>query len=101
MPVQHKPHGAIRSKAKFKNTQGVLASDRNMAEEKFYISKEESAQLRQYCLARSMTISGLVRNLVLRWMQKQKEVAMDRERERARLRELDEAIARADALNLP
>ena len=89
-----------KGKTQFKNDMGQITKTHNKAEEKFYLSQDESKQLRAYCNARSITLSALVRTLVVRWMDRQKEIATDRERERARLRELDNAIARADARNV-
>ena len=104
MPTKN-AQGRIRDRSKspkvcLKNATGPVMPGHQMAEEKFYIAQDESAQLRAYCHARSITLSALVRTLVVRWMDRQKEIATDRERERARLREIDNAIARADAQNV-
>ena len=104
MPAKN-PQGRIRDRSKtpkvcLKNATGPVRTGSQMAEEKFYLSQDESTQLRAYCHARSITLSALVRTLMVRWMDRQKEIATERARERARLAEIDNAIARADAQNV-
>lgn len=72
--------------------------DSRKIEFKVYLNPDEAANMRAFCASRSIPMSVFMRQVIVRFIDRQLALAMTRAQEQVRQSKIDEALARLDTI---